>query len=139
MKDNEEKREAKIGRPPAIIDWKVVNTYLQAQCTGTAIASLLGIHADTLYHACEDQYKMSFSAYSQIKKAEGLELLRANQFKSAMSGNTVMQIWLGKQLLGQKDKTSLEGGDIPLQVDIKVTSKENAKKLKDFLNGSESK
>lgn len=34
--------------------------------------------------------------------------LRRMQFKSAEAGNVTMQIWLGKQLLGQKDHTVQE-------------------------------
>lgn len=97
------------GRPTALIDWKVVDQYLQAQCDGATIARILGIYPDTLYDAIVKKYsKMygitTFSAYQQIKRREGLELLKRKQFDSAMSGNTTMQIWLGKQLLGQRDQ-----------------------------------
>lgn len=131
--------KTKTGRPSSFIEWPKVEGYLKAQCTGTSIAGLLGIHPDTLYRECKRIYGVTFSEYSRTKKAEGLELLRAAQFQGAMGGNTIMQIWLGKQYLGQKDKAYLEPGDQPLNVNVKVTSKENEKKLKDFLNGGESK
>jgi hypothetical protein len=39
------------------------------------------------------------------------------QFKSAEGGNVTMQIWLGKQLLGQKDHTVQENmGNVGLQL-----------------------
>jgi len=38
-------------------------------------------------------------------KEGGRAKLRDLQLKSAMSGNVTMQIWLGKQYLGQKDQT----------------------------------
>lgn len=46
------------------------------------------------------------------------------QFKNAQAGNVTMQIWLGKQYLGQKDKQEVEqygkdGG--PIQQETKVT------------------
>lgn len=47
---------------------------------------------------------MEYSAWSALKKAEGLELIRAKQFDTAMAGDRTMLIWLGKQLLGQKDQ-----------------------------------
>ena len=123
------------GRPKANIDWSKVDKYLQAQCDGTGIAGLFGIHPNTLYRACETDNKISFSNYSAIKKAEGKELLRAKQFQSAMEGDKTMQIWLGKQYLGQKDKSDVTSDDVSLQnITVVVNSKENADKLKDFMN-----
>ena len=97
------------GRPEAEIDWKKVNQYLQAQCDGTGIAGILGIHPQTLYNKVVEKYGKqfnisNFTEYQKIKRAEGLELLRAKQFDILMAGNTTMAIWLGKQLLGQKDQ-----------------------------------
>jgi hypothetical protein len=100
-----------MGRPKAIIDWRKVDEYLNAQCDGSKIAGLLGIHPDTLYKAIENKYKMTFSAYSAIKKGEGKELLRAKQFSVAMEGDKTMLVWLGKQYLNQSDKQELTGKD----------------------------
>jgi len=45
--------------------------------------------------------------------------LRRLQIKTAESGNPTMQIWLGKQLLGQKDRQELSGDkDNPLGVQL---------------------
>lgn len=96
------------GRPAAIIDWKTVDRLLQANCTGTQIASRLGIHADTLYRACQNEHKVDFTAYSQQKREHGDTLLNEQQFALAMKGNLGMLIWLGKQRLGQQDKTKNE-------------------------------
>lgn len=97
------------GRPPSEIDWKKVDQYLQAQCNGASIARLIGIHPDTLYTKVVERYAelyniTDFSAYAKLKRTEGLELLKAKQFDMMMGGNTTMAIWLGKQLLGQKDQ-----------------------------------
>lgn len=99
-----------------MIDWNKVDNYLKAQCDGVGIAGIIGIHPNTLYEACEEQNKMSFSEYAALKKGEGRELLRAKQFQSAMEGDKTMQIWLGKQYLGQKDSSKIEhGGSIKTQ------------------------
>ena len=93
------------GRPKAVINWKMVDEYLRSQCDGAHIANILGIHPNTLYLACEEKFNINFSEYSQQKKGEGKELLRARQFKAAMEGDKTMLVWLGKQYLGQREKT----------------------------------
>ena len=106
-------KKRKSGRPKITIDWDKVDGYLRAQCDGTGIASILGIAAITLYRACEREHKVNFEVYSAQKKGEGKEILRATQFKTAvggkdMPGNVTMQIWLGKQYLGQSDKQEIK-------------------------------
>lgn len=96
-----------MGRTKTNIDWGKVDKYLQAQCDGTGIAGLLGIHPNTLYRLCEEKYKMSFSEYSAQKKTEGKELLRAKQYQVAMSGDKTMLVWLGKQYLNQTDRRNI--------------------------------
>ena len=96
------------------IDWKIVDKYLQSQCSGTGIASLLGINENTLYRHCKVDNGEEFEAYSRKKKCEGKELLREKQFKTAMGDNNgavTMQIWLGKQYLEQKEKQEFTGAN----------------------------
>jgi hypothetical protein len=90
------------------INWKKVDNYLRAQCSGVGIASLLGIHENTLYERCKEEKGMAFVEYSTQKKGEGKELLRAKQFATAMEGEKAMLIWLGKQYLDQRDKKDLD-------------------------------
>lgn len=111
----------KAGRPKAIIDWQKVGKMLEADCTAEGIAASLGIDRDTLYNRCRTDNKMDFSAFSQEKKAVGDDLLKMKQFQTAMAGNVVMQIWLGKQRLGQADKskhelTGANGGAIEMSI-----------------------
>ena len=97
-----------MGRPVIPIDWKVVENLLQADCSGSQIASYLGISDDTLYGRVQKEKGMIFSAYSLIFKQKGDSLLKVKQFESAISDkNIAMQIWLGKQRLGQRDKSEL--------------------------------
>jgi len=93
-----------MGRPRSKIDWKKVDNLLKAQCDGTVIAGMLGIHYNTFYLAVEHKFKIGFSEYSAAKKTEGKEILRAKQYQVAMEGDKTMLVWLGKQYLGQKDK-----------------------------------
>jgi len=120
------------------IDWTKVDRYLQAQCSGVGIASILGINENTLYRHCKIDNGEAFEAYSAKKKGEGKELLRAKQFTTAMEGNVTMQIWLGKQYLEQKDRTDTTSGDKPIQSNLNVIvdnseTAETLKKLRDEL------
>ena len=108
----------KAGRPKAQVDWKIVGKYLQAQCSATGIAGLLGISTATLYRACKRDNKINFETFSEQKKSEGKELLRAKQFQTAMTGNVPMCIWLGKQYLEQKDKTDLTTNNKDIAVNV---------------------
>ena len=105
----------KPGRPKLEIDWNYVGKMLEAGCFATGIAATIGVDESTLRKRCETDKKLSFSEYSQQKKAKGDELLRQVQYQTAVGytdqnrvrhePNTTMQIWLGKQRLGQTDKT----------------------------------
>lgn len=120
------------GRPRADIDWDEVDKYLQAQCDGASIAGMFGIAPETLYRACQREHNVNFDTYSQQKKSEGKQLLRAKQFEVAMTGDRLMLIWLGKQYLEQSDKKELSGKDgKDLYPAPKVLTKEQAKQ---FLN-----
>ena len=133
------------GRPQAEIDWKKVERYLQAQCDGATISGLLGVAPMTLYRAVKKKYKVNFEAFARQKKAEGSEILRARQFDLAMSGNTSMLIWLGKQYLSQTDKQAIDhttkGEKMASGIDVAILSEEEKialldikKKLRDAEN-----
>lgn len=94
-------------RPKTNINWKQVDEYLHAHCDGASIAAFLGIHANTLYEACKETHKISFSEYSSIKRGEGKDLLRHKMYKQAMEGDRTLQIWLSKQYLDMREQTSI--------------------------------
>lgn len=93
----------KRGKPQITIDWHKVDRFLESGCTGTEIAGSFGCHPDTLYKQCEDEKGMLFSAYAAQKRGSGDSLIRAAQMRLALTGNSSMLIWLGKNRLGQKD------------------------------------
>lgn len=98
----------KPGRPKVEIDWDYVGKMLEAGSTAVGIAATIGCDEATLYRRCEKDNKIGFSTLSQQKKAKGDDQLRVQQYKTAMSnksGSVTMQIWLGKQRLGQADKS----------------------------------
>ena len=96
-----------MARPKVDINWERVNELLEADCEGTEIAAHLGIVPETLYRRCELDHNISFSKYLQEKKAKGNSLLKEKQFEKAISGDSGMLVWLGKNRLGQADKKDL--------------------------------
>ena len=74
------------------------------QCTKDEMCGIFQVDEKTLTKWCEETYKLSFSdAYKKLSST-GKMSLRRQQFRSAENGNVTMQIWLGKQWLGQTDK-----------------------------------
>jgi hypothetical protein len=75
-------------------------------CTDSEIARWFDIKEDTLkYNFAEILVK----GRDDVKMA-----LRRAQLKLALSGNAVMQIWLGKNLLGQSDNPTNSDANAPL-------------------------
>jgi hypothetical protein len=66
---------------------------------------MIGVHPNTFYLTCERINGIPFSQYAQEKRAEGDDHLRMAQYNLAMKGDKTMLIWLGKNRLGQSDKT----------------------------------
>ncbi len=97
-----------MGRRKADIDWDRVGEMFEAECTVEGVAATIGVDRDTLYKRCKTDLKSDLSTFKQQKKARGDEMLRELQIKTAKAGNVTMQIWLGKQRLGQSDKSEIQ-------------------------------
>lgn len=71
-------------------------------------AQKLGISADSLDRRLKERYGHGFAEYKhKIQEPLRINLMK-KQYDVAMSGNTAMLIWLGKQYLKQKDKQENE-------------------------------
>ena len=106
------------------VNWELCVNLLRIQCTGEEIAGAMGMSYDTLERACKRDLNMKFAEYSELKRAEGRASLRRAQWKAAQDGNPTMLVWLGKQMLGQRDKqdfdlTTSDGSMRPTIVIIK--------------------
>ena len=134
--EEEEKRGS--GRTKTEIDWEKVGNFLKAQCSAVGIAGMLGISTDTLYLRCKQDLNLDYTVFSQLKKSEGKELLRAKQYNDALAGNITMQIWLGKQYLDQKDKQEFDVKNNSNDIEnmTKEQLEEKLKKLKEVRNGT---
>lgn len=75
-------------------------------CTDSEIARWFDIAETTL--------KTNFSEIMAKGREDVKMALRQAQLKLALSGNAVMQIWLGKNLLGQSDNPTNSDANAPL-------------------------
>ena len=98
----------KRGTKLTVIDWALVQRLAAIQCTGVEIASALNIDYKTLERACKREQHIKLGEWIGAKRGSGKVSLRRHQWKSVESGNVAMQIWLGKNWLGQKDKSDDE-------------------------------
>jgi hypothetical protein len=98
-------RPKRRGRPRAEIDLRKVERLAALMATDDEIAAELKVSRSTIARRKETA---AFSETLVRGKDRGLLSLRRAQFKAALKGNTTMQIWLGKQLLGQKDVVTNE-------------------------------
>jgi hypothetical protein len=110
-----------MGRPKIQIDWKTAEGLAAIACTGSEIASVLGICYDTLKTAVERDTGLTFSEWYKKHSEMGQASLRRVQYKAAVEDKSVpMMIWLGKQLLGQTDKRDVEKDSKQSEVPIKL-------------------
>lgn len=90
----------KRGRPKKVVDLEMVERLAHIQCTHAEIASALNVSVDTLAR------NPHFAEVYKRGAEGGRKSLRRMQFECANRGNVAMQIWLGKQYLGQSDQVT---------------------------------
>jgi hypothetical protein len=108
-------KKPRRGRPKKYVDLEMVERLASIQCTHSEIASALGISVDTLTR------NPHFAEIYKRGAEGGRKSLRRMQFESANKGNVVMQIWLGKQYLGQSDHPTTEVRSLPSLADIPIS------------------
>jgi hypothetical protein len=116
----------KRGRPRTLIDYEKAEKLATIMCTQSEIAAILNVSLSDLEHNPE------FLRIHKKGMEHGRASLRRMQYKAAEGGNVTAQIWLGKQYLGQKDRTLEEhtGKDgAPIKVESTVNVAEEVKKL----------
>ncbi len=108
----------KTGPKPIEINWPQVETLAAIYCTIGEICSYLGISHDTLAYRCEREHGKTLKEYIGSCRDKGKANLRKAQYQTAVTkGNVQMQIWLGKQLLGQSEK--IENYEAPQPIIIR--------------------
>lgn len=103
-----------MARPKLNIDPKTVLQLAELGCKTKEIANFIGCDEDTITGR--------FSAELLKGRTNVKMSLRRWQLDAAKKGNVVMQIWLGKQMLGQSDAPSDSEEN---ELDLTFTKHEN--------------
>lgn len=90
------------GRPKKEIDYQAVEKLANIQCTQEEIASFLDLSVRTLQR--DEEFCRIYKKGQETSKMS----LRRMQYESAKKGNVTMQIWLGKQYLGQAENVEIQ-------------------------------
>ena len=120
------------GRPKKELDQKAFENLCSLQCTKDEICGFFDIHEETLTRWCHDTYGEGFSDVYKKKSASGKMSLRRMQFRTAEEGNATMQIWLGKQYLGQKDV-------MRQSIDVTADSSEEVSEMHEYIQSLKEK
>ena len=93
------------GRKPVHIDLVELEKLCSIQCTDEEIAAFFGVTSRTI---ANKRRKPEYAEAMKRGKAKGCVSVRRAQFRLIEKGNAQMAIWLGKQMLGQRDVTPIE-------------------------------
>lgn len=97
-----------MARPRKELDFNTLAKLCEVHCTAFECAYFFEISIDTLDRRIKEEYDISFAEYKAQKETIGKTQLRRKQFDIAMKGNVPLLIFLGKNMLDQKDKTTTE-------------------------------
>ena len=108
-----------MARPRKEIDQKQFEQLCGLQCTKEEICGWFQLTDKTLENWCKRTYGAGFSDVFREKRGLGKISLRRAQWRLAEK-SAAMAIWLGKQYLGQTDKTEVSG-EIKTTADDPIT------------------
>ena len=99
-------------------EFEKIIAMMRIQCTQDEICEVYGVDEKTLNRRLAERGEGSFSACYKKHSGQGKMSLRRMQWRAAEEGNSTMLVWLGKQVLGQRDKidhdnTSTDGSLTP--------------------------
>lgn len=131
------------GGRPVSVDMNDPETRKQVELFGSLVATHVEMAnwfectVRTIENYMEDHDSEFFRVYKRAE-AESKQSLRRLQMNAAQDGNPTILVWLGKQLLGQKDKIETDNkhsGDMNL---LLVPSRLKDSTLEDIMNASNS-
>lgn len=117
-------KESKVmGRPRIELEeitvdgWALLDSLILWSAHSEYIADELGISEDTLSKRIKEKTGLTFTEYRHKKKEKIRMNLRRKQYDEAINGNATLLIWLGKNELGQTDKSEIDSkGEIKIEL-----------------------
>jgi hypothetical protein len=97
------------GRPPKEINLDLVQDLARIHCTDAEIANICKVSQETFTRRKRDP---AFAELLEQARDEGKASLRRLQWQAAQNGNSALLIFLGKNILRQRDKTVEEERDV---------------------------
>lgn len=114
-----------VGRPRLDIDRELIHDLAGIGCTTAEMAVICGCSRDTL--------ERNFAAEIEKGRENVKMRLRRRQLEVAMKGNPALLIWLGKQMLDQRDRQEVSGpGGGPIQHEHFDLSKLSSEQLSEL-------
>ena len=130
------------GRKPAPIDLTELEKLCALQCTYEEIAHFFGVSTRTIEKRRKQRV---FDDTMKRGRAKGRISVRRAQMKLLDAGNSTMGIWLGKQLLGQREVITNEltgsgGGPIAIagKLDLSGLTTDEIKQLREIASKTQS-
>jgi hypothetical protein len=117
LPDDSSAHHKTAGRPKIEMDLAMLEKLAMIQCTDVEIAATMGFSVDTLQNRKNDTPAVVEAL--DRGRAKGRSSLRRLQWQRATGGSDTMCIWLGKQILGQRDRNEITGdggGAVVLQI-----------------------
>ena len=99
----------KMGRPKIEVDLEMVESLARVGCTDEEIAREIGICVASLRNRKKEQDFLA--ALKKGRNGAMISIRRAQFIAGVENGNVTMLIWLGKQMLGQRDRHEVEVTD----------------------------
>ena len=96
-----------MARPKKEFKPEIIEALAACCCTFEEIAAYIQWDPATVYRRMENPESAFAKAYER-GRANGRATLRRKQYELALKGNVTMQIWLGKQILGQNDTPQVQ-------------------------------
>lgn len=93
------------GRKKAPIDLTELEKLCVLQCTQEELAAYFNVSTTTIENRMKEK---EFREIVERGKLKGLISVRRRQMQLLEAGNATMAVWLGKQLLGQRDYAAIE-------------------------------
>jgi len=99
----------KVGRPKSVFNERELRYLCSIHCTLEEIAGFFQMNKDTLSQKIREEYGIGWAEFYERNSQGSKVSLRRRQIQAAMEGDTQMLKFLGKNMLGQKEKVDFEG------------------------------